>query len=237
MRISVPLLSCFTLFHSSADLVSAAKARAAAARENRIARISARMLCRRGARGNGFDLLHVINVMSTQGFDDGLKCHGAALGMSYGFSERHRRQAAQQLQIPIAHGCEGGERRSSAAGRVRFGPKVLIKWLDDVVRFGEGLPDAECEHGFAIGKVAEDFADAPLARRRCAVDLLVGKSTDDFLQLTGSCRYDIGGIFFSEEWGVRIHAYKLTDASAGGRDYDRGFNSPRMVGMSSDTVG
>ena len=48
-------------------------------------------------------------------------------------------------------------------GGVVCGPSVLIEGLDDVVRFGERLPEAIGEDNLAIGEVAKNFANRPLA--------------------------------------------------------------------------
>ncbi len=46
------------------------------------------------------------------------------------------------------------------------GPDVLIEGLDDVVRFGERLPEAIGEDNLTIGEVAKNFAHRPLPRGR-----------------------------------------------------------------------
>src|SRR5581483_1712258 len=119
-----------------------------------------------------------------------------------------------------------------------------VKGLYHVVRLGQRLADAVCEDDLAIGKMADDLANAPLAGRGCLVDLRIGEAAGDGLQLHGRFGDDVGRILFTQKGSIGIHLSKLPKAlewTAGAPPTDNlsysGFNSPRIVGISSDTVG
>jgi hypothetical protein len=42
-------------------------------------------------------------------------------------------------------------------------PQILIEWLNDVMRLGRGLTEAEREREFGIRQVTDDLMNAPLS--------------------------------------------------------------------------
>ena len=79
--------------------------------------------------------------------------------------ERFGRRAANERDVPFAHRREHVERHAHVEPAVRARPFLLIERLDDVMVFGERLPQPIREHDLAVGEVADDLARVPFARR------------------------------------------------------------------------
>ena len=115
---------------------------------------SADSRCLRGRCGDARKLRKMIQVVAGHGFDDGLKCHGAALGMGDGRFAGCRQRAARS-----GAGSSCAARRTSAsassAPMPEYGgcPFVLIEGLDDVVVLGQRLAQPEAEDQFAVGEM------------------------------------------------------------------------------------
>jgi len=101
--------------------------------------------------------------MAAHGFDDRLEGHGAAFRVSDGFRQGFGRERGDQLHVIGANGSEECQGGLGVVGGIGLRPSVLIEGLDDVVRFGQCLQKAIGENDLAIGKMAEDFANGPLA--------------------------------------------------------------------------
>lgn len=115
--------------------------------------------------GYPFDLLKMVHVVPRHSFDDGLNGHLAALGVGELLREIGGRNGVEESEIPAAGGLEDLERGAGVEAGVGHRPGVLVEGLDDVVRLGERLAEAESEDDLAIGEVAKDFGGAPLAGR------------------------------------------------------------------------
>jgi hypothetical protein len=111
------------------------------------------------------ELGDVVEVVAGHGFYDGGEGHGAALGVGYGLLGCRCWGVADQDQVPLAHGGEGSDGLLGRDAGVGDGPLFLVKRLEDVVVFGEGLAEAKAEGDFAVGEMAEDFGGGPLAGR------------------------------------------------------------------------
>ena len=128
-----------------------------------------------GGCGQAFDLLQVVDVVSTHGFDDGPEGHGAAFGVGGGAAAILSGNGCEEEEIPVAGGLEEGECRFERVGLVAFGPGVLVEGLDDgvglVQSWGQGLTKAEGEDDLTVREVGGDLTDAPFAGGGAGVDL------------------------------------------------------------------
>ena len=93
-------------------------------------------------------------------------------------------------------------------------PKVLIEGLKDVMRLGQSLPEAECEGDFAVGQVADDFAQAPFPGCGRHIRVLFAHFVQDITHL-GGCNGDhLTRIAGAEIRSVRIHSTILQKVSS-----------------------
>jgi hypothetical protein len=90
----------------------------------------------------------------SHGFDERPELHGAALGVGERLVEEVGGDGREQGQVPAADGGEDVECGLGVEGGVAVRPAVLVEGLDDVVRLGEGLAEAEGEDDFGVGEVA-----------------------------------------------------------------------------------
>ncbi len=116
-------------------------------------------------------MLKVVKIVAGHGLNDGPESHRAALRMSRRAMTIGLGQRADQMQIPVACSAKKIERREKIIGSVVSRPGILIEWLNN----GMGLTRRGCERlaktkrksQFAVGKVRDDLADAPLAGAGC----------------------------------------------------------------------
>ncbi len=113
----------------------------------------------------------MVDVVASHGFYDGPEGHGSALGVGGGVVTVVLGDGGEEAQVPGAGGLEEGEGGVEVVGGVALGPAILVEGLDDGVLLAEGLAEAEAEDDLAVGEVADDLADAPLAGRGRVIDL------------------------------------------------------------------
>src|ERR1700733_12552349 len=136
-------------------------------------------------RRDGFDLLDVVPVVSRHGFHDGLKRHGAALGMRHWSGQIGRFHGLDQRYVPGAHSRQRRQRQLGIARRITFRPQILIEGLDDVMILSQSLLEAEAEHNFGVGQMGNDIASAPLTGSGRSFQ---APRTDGFHQLRQAAR-------------------------------------------------
>lgn len=105
----------------------------------------------------------MVEVVAGHGFNDGLKGHGAALGVDGWLVGCGWRGVADEDEVPLSERGECSEGLLRRDGGIDSSPAVLIEGLDGVVVFSESLAETEAEGYFAVGEVAEDFGRGPLA--------------------------------------------------------------------------
>ena len=86
-----------------------------------------------------FDLLEVVDVVASHGFDDGPEGHGAAFGVGGAAVAIVLRDGVEEEQVPVARGLEERHGGFELVGVVTFGPGFLVEGLDDgvgLIEFG-----------------------------------------------------------------------------------------------------
>ena len=101
----------------------------------------------RGDGGDAFDLLKVVDVVASHGFDDGPEGHGAAFGVGSAAAAVVVGDGVEVEKIPVASGLKESKGGGERVGRIAHGPGVLIEGLDDSVglveRGGQSLAEPE----------------------------------------------------------------------------------------------
>jgi hypothetical protein len=129
----------------------------------------------------------MVDIMAGHSFDDGPEVHRAPFGMSGKPVAISFRDGAEVMKIPFARGLKEIERRYQIVSNVTLYPDVLIKRLDDRMRLthwsSERLAETEGEDHFAVGKVRDDLANAPLCRSWPLIHLFGRERSDDAAKL------------------------------------------------------
>ncbi len=143
-----------------------------------------RRLLRRKLLYDAFQLMQMVDVVAAHRLDYVLKGHRAALWMRDRLRMLFRRDRADECQVPVPDCMKGCERFSRVIACVGFSPLLLIEGLDDMVVLAQRLPQPVGEDQLAIRQVADDFAWAPLARRRRLIHAHRAKIFQDGLNLS-----------------------------------------------------
>lgn len=154
--------------------------------------------------GDSFELLDVVDVVASHGFYDGSEGHGAAFRVGDGLGGSFGRGVADEDEVPLAHGDEGGEGLLGGDAGVVFGPAVLVEGLEDVVFFSEGLAEAEGEGDFAVGEMREDCGGSPFAGCWSDGEMFRADGVGEGFQRGGGLGEDLLDGAVVEEAGVRI---------------------------------
>ncbi len=109
----------------------------------------------------------MVEVVAGHGFELDTQGEVAAFGMVGGPVEIRLAERTDQLQIPEAVGAEEFERLGQSVRGVVFRPGVLVERLQEGRlgrRGGKNLTQTEAVGEFAIRKMRDDLARAPLAK-------------------------------------------------------------------------
>jgi hypothetical protein len=162
----------------------------------------------RGDGGDAFDLLKVVDVVASHGFDDGPEGHGAAFGVGGAAAAVVVGDGVEVEKIPVAGGLKESKGRGELVGRVAARPGVLIEGLDDSVglveRGGESLAEAEGKNNLAVGEVGCDIRYAPFAGSGRGIDLPGGQAGGERTNALCCGGQDRNGILAVQELGIRI---------------------------------
>jgi hypothetical protein len=157
--------------------------------------------------GDALQLLQVIDVVAGHGFDDGPEGHGAAFGMRGWALAVGVGDGCEEFEVPVTGGLKEDDGGGEVVGGVALSPGVLIEGLDGWMGFAEGLAKAEAEDDFAIGKVRDDFADAPLAGGWRLIELGLGERREELMEVAGGGFEDGERLLGVEKFcvGIEVH--------------------------------
>jgi hypothetical protein len=122
------------------------------------------------------------------GFQDSFEGHGAALGMRDSFGQSGGDGGSNEQNIPAPDGLEGVKAFLRGAFLVSGGEGILIIRLNQVMRFGDGVAQAEGKHCFRISKVTQNVANGPFLWRRPLFKFCFACVADKLRKAFWSCR-------------------------------------------------
>ena len=158
--------------------------------------------------GEAFDLLEVVDIVASHGFDDGPEGHGAAFGVGGATVAVVLGDGVEEEQVPVAGGLEERHGGFKLVCLVTPGPGVLVEGLDDgvgLIEFGsESLSEAEGKDDFAVRQVGGYFANAPFSWSGAGVDLSVGEAGGEGADARSGGFKNRDRFFALEVDGVRI---------------------------------
>src|ERR1035441_1942738 len=127
-----------------------------------------RSCCRSNTR-NLSQLAEMVEVVAGHGFYDGLKGHGAALGMDGRPGCGRGQSCVDESQIPPAQAGECFKRTGGSDAAIGRGPLLLVEGLECGRILGQCLAETKTERNLAVGQVADDLRGAPFTGggRRC----------------------------------------------------------------------
>ena len=156
----------------------------------------------------GIELSEVVEIVAAHGFDEDLEGHAASFGMSELPRKSIGWERAEKGQIPCPDHREGAERGVGVEDWVVDGPSILIEGLNDVVRLGQGLAEADGEDDFGVGEMADDFAGVPLVGSGLAFDALPAQVVDYLREAAGGFVDGVEGVALSQKGRVWIHIWR-----------------------------
>lgn len=154
----------------------------------------------------------VVGVVAGNGFDEGPKGKGAALGMGDWLGLVLWADPGEQTEVPGAERLEGGERCGEIIGGVAGGPDVLVEGLNGrqprcaqtLTDRRQGLAEAEAEGELAVREVRGQFAQAPLPWTGGALDLFRGEAGQELAHAGGGGGEDLDGFAAFEVLRVEV---------------------------------
>jgi hypothetical protein len=154
-----------------------------------------------------FDLLQMVDVVASHGLDQRPEGHGATLGVGRRMVTVFFGDRGEQPKVPVAGGPEEGQCGVEIVGGVARGPGLLIEGADERMFLAEGLAQAKAEDEFAVGKVGDDLADAPLPRSGGTVDLRAGERGGERGEVVGGGNKNGNWFLTGQEFlvGVQLH--------------------------------